>query len=115
MIADTLNREDAKNTGAEVLDAVAQNASDCPGGSVEKTVRRETSVSGAKSERFLDDADAQAAARSVSPAGTSDNVTLPESEPLPVTGPTPASALDRNEPLTSGGPSAMDAALDGSR
>lgn len=115
VIADTLNREDAKNTGAEVRDAVAQNASDGPGGSVEKTARRETSVSGAKSERFLDDADAQAAARSVSPAGTSDNVKLPESEPLPVTGPTPASALDRNEPLTSGGPSAMDAALDGSR
>lgn len=89
VIADTLKREDATNTRIDPQGATAGAASADTG---KAAVPADT----ASSE-------------------PSEPARLPQSEPLPVTGPTPASALDRHDQHPAEGPSARDAALDGSR
>lgn len=86
--------------GAVIADTLKREAA--------KNTAAET-TGGANAASGADTADTDA------PSAPANSVKLPESEPLPVTGPTPASALDRHDANPAEGPSALDAALDGSR
>ena len=92
VIANTLKREETKNTVVDPQGATAAAAS-------ADTGKAAVTTDTASSE----------------PAPVEASARLPQSEPLPVTGPTPASALDRHDQHPAEGPSARDAALDGSR